>query len=151
LLKDFSPAVRREVLEPYIGFSAWDVLTFSITSWRDLDEFNEIRVDRVSPDDAVSLRPGGTDACLKGQLFNHFGAFFSRSYRENDYLWGRLHAAERLIDIVIDAAKLEGAGAEINITKIKSDAFLAILKTEAQNLPRCATLIAELRGAASVL
>ena len=29
-----------------------------------------------------------------------FGAFFSRAYRENDYLWGRLHGAERLIDII---------------------------------------------------
>ena len=27
----------------------------------------------------------------------HFGAFFSREGRENDYLWGRLDTAERLI------------------------------------------------------
>ena len=27
----------------------------------------------------------------------HFGAFFSRPGRENDYLWGRLDTAERLI------------------------------------------------------
>ncbi len=151
LLKDFPAAVKREVLEPYIGFSAWDVLTFSITNWRDLDEFNEIRVDRVSPEDATSLRPGGTEACLKGQLFNHFGAFFSRAYRENDYLWGRLHAAERLIDIVVNAASLEGAAENVDVRKIKSDSFLAILETEAQKLPACATLISELRRAATVL
>lgn len=151
LLKDLPYAVRREVLEPYIGFAAWDVLTFSVTNWRDLDEFNEIRVDRVSPDDAQSLRPGGTDACLKGQHFNHFGAFFSRAYRENDYLWGRLHAAERLIDIVTDAAALEGAAPSVNVTTIKARAFLAILKTESSELASCQTLITELRGAAAVL
>lgn len=151
LTKDLPPVVRQEVLEAYIGFAAWDVLTFSVTNWRDLDEFNEIRVDRVSPEDAQSLRPGGTAACLKGQHFNHFGAFFSRAYRENDYLWGRLHAAERLIDIVVDAAKLEGAADSIDVKKIKGRAFLAILKTEGSQLSHCSTLVAELRGAASVL
>lgn len=151
LVADLPPAVRQEVLEPYIGFAAWDVLTFSVTKWRDLDEFNEIRVDRVSPDDAQSLRPGGTEACLKGQQFNHFGAFFSRAYRENDYLWGRLHAAERLIDIVLNAATLEGATKNVDVSEIKSRAFVAILKTEATQLTRCRTLIAELQGAASVL
>lgn len=151
LTKDMPPVVRVEVLQAYIGFAAWDVLTFSVTNWRDLDEFNEIRVDRVSPDDAQSLRPGGTAACLKGQHFNHFGAFFSRAYRENDYLWGRLHAAERLIDIVVDAARLEGAGKNLDVQKIKARAFLAILETEGGQLPLCSTLVAELRGAASVL
>lgn len=151
LVKDLPYAVRREVLEPYIGFAAWDVLTFSVTNWRDLDEFNEIRVDRVSPDDAQALRPGGTDACLKGQHFNHFGAFFSRAYRENDYLWGRLHAAERLIDIVTDAATLEGAAQNVDVVQIKARAFLAILQTETTELATCQTLIAELRGAAAVL
>jgi patatin-related protein len=151
LTKDLPAVVREEILEAYIGFAAWDVLTFSVTNWRDLDEFNEIRVDRVSPDDAQTLRPGGTEACLKGQQFNHFGAFFSRAYRENDYLWGRLHAAERLIDIVIDAAKLEGAGKTIDARKIKAKAFLVILKTESSQLPQCATLVAELQGAAAVL
>jgi hypothetical protein len=151
LTTDLPRPVRKEVLEAYIGFAAWDVLTFSVTNWRDLDEFDEIRVDRVSPDDAQTLRPGGTEACLKGQKFNHFGAFFSRSYRENDYLWGRLHAAERLIDIVINAAQLEGLEPSIDVKKIKARAFLAILETEKTHLPQCSTLIAELHGAASVL
>ena len=42
-----------------------------------------------------------TQATLKGLQFNSFGAFFSRAYRENDYLWGRLHGADRLIDITL--------------------------------------------------
>ena len=142
---------RREILESYIGFAAWDVLTFSVTNWRDLDEFNEIRVDRVSPDDATTLRPGGAEACLKGIQFNHFGAFFSRAYRENDYLWGRLHAAERLIDIVVDAARLEGLAQNVSGKDFKRRAFLAILESEERHLPTCKTLIAELRGAASVV
>jgi len=33
---------RREVLVNYIGFPFWDVLTFSVTSWRDLGEFDVV-------------------------------------------------------------------------------------------------------------
>jgi hypothetical protein len=139
------PAARRELLEHYIGFAVWDVLTFSITNWRDLDEFDEIRVDRLSPDDAQSLRKGGATATLKGTQFYHFGAFFSLAYRQNDYLWGRLHAAERLIDIVLDAAGLEGAGANIDVLALKKQAFRAILDTESRHLSHCGDLILQLR------
>ena len=77
-----------------------------------LDEFDPIKVDRISPDDAVAIREGGTTATLKGIQFNSFGAFFSRAYRENDYLWGRLHGADRLIDIVVSTLP-EGVGPAI--------------------------------------
>jgi len=139
------PAARRELLEHYIGFAVWDVLTFSITNWRDLDEFDEIRVDRLSPDDAQSLRKGGATATLKGTQFYHFGAFFSMAYRQNDYLWGRLHAAERLIDIVLDAAAIEGAAEGIDALALKKQAFRAILDSEARNLTHCGDLIIQLR------
>ncbi len=137
--------VRRELLEHYIGFAVWDVLTFSTTNWRDLNEFDEIRVDRMSPDDSQSLRKGGADATLKGVQFYHFGAFFSLAYRQNDYLWGRLHAAERLMDIVIDAAHIEGAALEVDVLVLKKLAFKQILDEEARHLDQSGTLIAELR------
>jgi hypothetical protein len=75
----------------------------------------------------------------------HFAAFFSRRHRENDYLWGRLHGAERLIDIVVDSAALEGAAANIDIRAIKKRAFTAILDAEALHLGRSSNLLAELR------
>ena len=137
--------VRRELLEHYIGFAVWDVLTFSTTNWRDLNEFDEIRVDRLSPDDSQTLRQGGAEATLKGVQFYHFGAFFSLAYRQNDYLWGRLHAAERLMDIVLDAARIEGAAANVDILALKKMAFSQILNEEAKHLDQCADLIAELR------
>jgi hypothetical protein len=138
-------SVRRDLLEHYIGFAVWDVLTFSTTNWRDLNEFDEIRVDRLSPDDAQTLRKGGASATLKGVQFYHFGAFFSLAYRQNDYLWGRLHAAERLIDIVLDAARIEGAAEGIDAKAIKKMAFGLILDEESGHLHTCTELIAELR------
>jgi hypothetical protein len=56
----------------------------------------------------------------------------SRFRREHDYLRGRLDAAERLIDIVSDAAALEGALVKTDIRMLKRDAFRAILDTEEQ-------------------
>ena len=94
----------RPVHVAYIGFAFIDLLMFTMTHWEDVGELDEIRVDRISPEDADSIRGGGAEACLKGIRFGSFGAFFSRASRENDYLWGRLHAADRLIDIVCDAA-----------------------------------------------
>jgi len=144
-------AARRELIEHYIGFAVWDVLTFSITNWRDLDEFDEIRVDRLSPEDAQTLRKGGADATLKGVQFHHFGAFFSLAYRQNDYLWGRLHAADRLIDIVLDAARIEGAAEDIDVIGIKAKAFNAILDTEFVHLVESRDLIEQLRREVAVL
>ena len=143
---NWSPGARQELLIAYIGFSFWDVLTFSVTQWRDLGEFDTIQVDRISPDDATAIRTGTAASTLKGVELHHFGAFFSRAHRENDYLWGRLHAVERLIDIVTDSAHAEAttiSAAEIDT--LKRRAFLAILDAEKPHLERSADLIAALR------
>lgn len=144
--RNWEPMVRREVLVNYLGFPFWDVLTFSVTNWRDASEFNEIRIDRISPEDAHMLQPPSATAPLKGIALGHFGAFFSRAYRENDYLWGRLHAVDRLIDIVCDAAGLDALVEGVDALAFKRRAFEIVLDAEASHLPHSAALIAELRG-----
>src|SRR4029077_4711581 len=101
------PEARREVLVNYLGFPFWDVLTFPMISAHEMGELNEILVDRISPQDARALKGFEGISSLKGIGFAHFAAFLSRAYRENDYLLGRLHAVDRLIDIVCDAAGSE--------------------------------------------
>src|SRR5262249_16688476 len=86
---------RREVLINYLGFPFWDVLTFPLTSTREVGELHEILIDRISPQDAGSLDGFNSAQNLKGIGFGHFAAFLSRAYRENDYLLGRLHAIDR--------------------------------------------------------
>src|SRR5262249_34721242 len=100
----------------------------------DLGEHDEIRVDRVSPADAVSLRSGATSSTLKGAELRHFAGFFSRSLRESDYLWGRLDGAERLIDIICDAASADISLNQQEIKNIKVAAFRAIIKTEQEHI-----------------
>ena len=139
------PNARREVLVNYIGFPFWDVLTFSVTSGRDLGELDEIRIDRISPEDAGTLRRGPAAGMLMGTAFMHFGAFFSRAFRENDYLWGRLDAVDRLIDIVCDSAGPE-AVAELDTLALKRRAFEIVLRAEEKHLPHVRDLIRDLRA-----
>ncbi len=136
-------AERRRVLLSYLGFPFYDMATLPMLQGEGLDEFDPVKVDRIAPDDATSIRSGGASATLKGIEFNSFGAFFSRAYRENDYLWGRLHGAERLIDIMVSSV---GSPIEPHIVaKSKYDAFLAILDEEEPRLTKIGPLFKELR------
>jgi patatin-related protein len=138
-------AVRREVLVNYLGFPFWDVLTFSVATARNAGEFNEILIDRISPQDAHALEGFSGPQSLKGLAFGHFAAFLSRAYRENDYLLGRLHAIDRLIDIVCDAAEPEARQGGRGVLALKRKAFLSVLEAETKHLPNSAELLAALR------
>ena len=139
------PDARREILVNYLGFPFWDVLTFPIMTWREVGEFNEILIDRISPQDANSLGEFSGSSSLKGIGFAHFAAFFSRAYRENDYLLGRIHALDRLIDIVCNSARLDMNGERNSIVALKKRGFMQILDAEEKHLPNSAVLIAALR------
>ncbi|WP_086618615.1 patatin-like protein [Erythrobacter tepidarius] len=120
--------LKRRMLLSYLGFPFYDVATLPLTRREGLDEYNPVRIDRISPEDARSIREGGTAATLRGIEFYNFGAFFSRDYRENDYLWGRLHGAERMIDLV--ASTVGGSISQARIRAAKREAFFAILEEE---------------------
>ncbi|WP_375393025.1 patatin-like protein [uncultured Sphingomonas sp.] len=135
--------LRRPLLLAYLGFPWFDVATLPLLQGEGLDEFDAIKVDRIAPEDAGSIRAGGAEATLKGIRFNSFGAFFSRAYRENDYLWGRLHGAERLIDIVVSTSPRRLRPGRV--AAIKRQAFLAILDEEEPRLGAVQALIASLR------
>ena len=124
---ELTPPVRKALLRAYLGFPFYDIVMLPLLQGDGLDEFDEIKVDRISPDDATAIRSGGYLATLKGTQFNSFGAFFSRAYRENDYLWGRLHAADRLIDIVVSTLPDSSL---IDTGPVKQRAFGAILAAE---------------------
>ncbi|MDE1466728.1 patatin-like protein [Aurantiacibacter sp. D1-12] len=120
--------LRRRVLFAYLGFPFYDVATLPLLRNEGLTEFDPVKVDRISPDDATSIRDGGAEATLRGTEFFNFGAFFSRFYRENDYLWGRFHGAERMIDLV--CSTVPGGFDNNECLAFKRDAFLAICDEE---------------------
>lgn len=137
--------VKRPLLLAYLGFPFLDAATLPLLQGEGLDEFDPIKVDRIAPEDAGSIRQGGAEATLKGIQFNAFGAFFSRAYRENDYLWGRLHGAERMIDIVVSALPPRARMKPGRVAAIKRQAFHAILDEEERRLGAVPGLIAALR------
>ena len=147
---EWQPDARHEVLVKYLGFPFWDVLTFPMTNTSEIGELQEILVDRISPQDACTLKGFDGIGSLKGIGFSHFAAFLSRAYRENDYLLGRLHAVDRLIDIVCDAAGGE-CMRTIDVLSIKRKAFTHVLVAEEKHLGQSKELIAALRRCISEL
>ena len=56
----------------------------------------------------------------------------------------RVHAAERLIDILIDTARDDGVADGLDVRMFKKRAFLAVLESEAESLSNSSDLIAAL-------
>jgi patatin-related protein len=145
---EWHPDARREVLVNYLGFPFWDVLTFAVTTGRDAGELHEILVDRISPQEVRTLKGFGGVKSLKGIGFDNFAGFFSQRYRENDYLLGRLHALDRLMDMICDTAgavQCEG----IDVLGLKRRAFERLLNAEEPHLIHSKELIARLRRCVS--
>lgn len=145
-LAEMPQTLRRKVLLTYLGFPFYDTVTLPLLRGEGLTEFDPVKVDRISPDDALSIRTGGAHATLRGVEFYNFGAFFSRVYRENDYLWGRLHGAERMIDLVASALPDGTSLAPEDLAAFKREAFLAILDEEEERLQVDPGLVPGIRG-----
>ncbi len=137
---------KRAMLLGYLGYTLYDIATLPLLQGEGLDEFDPIKVDRISPDDAQTIRKGGAAATLKGIEFNNFGAFFSRAYRENDYLWGRLHGVDRLVDILVSALPGGAVMPPDSVLAFKKKAFAAILDSEEARLKKVRPLITALRS-----
>jgi patatin-related protein len=92
----------RELLVRYVGFAFWDLILYPIQSVADAGEGDRVEVRRMSPINCALLAPLPGTPKLYGTGLLHFKAFFERRYRENDYLWGRLDGAERLVDLLFE-------------------------------------------------
>jgi patatin-related protein len=121
--------MRRDIITAYLGFAFFDVAILPLIADGGMDELDEIKVDRISPDDCMALSSAG-GRHLKGALFNSFGAFFSRAYREHDYLWGRLHGAERMIDLVVSSLPERARPTAPTLAGIRREVFRAIVTAE---------------------
>lgn len=142
-LSEMPRELRRRMMYAYLGFPFYDVATLPILGTQGMNEFEPVKVDRISPADAKAIREGGASATLRGSEFYQFGAFFSRAYRENDYLWGRLHGCERMVDMVLSTSDVPVSRAQRRA--ILHDAFLAIIEEERNALRCSARLIDDLR------
>ena len=67
-------------------------------------------------------------------------------YRENDYLWGRLHTADRLVDVIMQAAFAQDSDHGIDVDSIKQQLFSIILDAEVDYLQRSDELLNTIRA-----
>ncbi len=63
---------------------------------------------QVSADTRSLLAPDWQTAQRKltGMQFHHFGAFYKRSWRANDWMWGRLDGAGWLVHVLMDPRRM---------------------------------------------
>ena len=135
-------ALRDSVLADYAGFALYDVLlTSGGTNMHDADPLTRLRIERISPEDSDGLRKHFQG--LRSSDLMSFAGFFNRSFREHDYLWGRLNGADRSVDLLSKAAGdlLDDAG----ITALRRKLFNTILLAEQPKLTGAAALIRRLR------
>ncbi|WP_417451892.1 patatin-like protein [Kordiimonas sp.] len=137
--------LRTTLFRAYVGYAFYDVLTLPMSANADLLEMDEIRVARISPIDCSALHSDPMDDVLLGTQLYNFGAFFSRSARENDYIWGRLHAAKRLTDFVLDAAGPDALPESFDLENFRRRLYLAVLETEAQHVERQGDMVERLK------
>ena len=136
---DWTPARRRDLIVRYIGFPMWDVLLYPVQELSQIGEGDAIEVVRVSPHEATLL-PVPEGGKVEGKREHHFYAFFSREARENDYLWGRLDAAEQLVRLLLDSSNEDEP-----IHTWCKQLFGAILDEEEQALTTIKPKVAQLR------
>lgn len=135
--------IWRELLRAYVGFAFYDLTIFPVLQRNDFSEVSEILVDRISPRDCDAF--GGEEVDLKGASLNSFGAFFNRAWREHDYLWGRLNAAERFAKIVVSVAGARDAENDTVLAALLDDLYAAILAEEEKVLKADENLFAQTR------
>jgi patatin-related protein len=75
---------------------------------------------------------------LAGLQLAHFGAFYKRSWRANDWMWGRLDAAQRMASVLLDPSRLRQLAftPEALLEEIKTIAFHGLSAEDRRTLER---------------
>lgn len=100
-----APCVLEALLQRIMRF---EVIEFAFNDHEDMACDSTIELVQVSGNGQSPLcrtEVAATDKLLGLQLA-HFGAFYKRSWRANDWVFGRLDGAERLARILLDAERL---------------------------------------------
>jgi patatin-related protein len=140
LTEGWSDERRWDLLVRYLGFPFWDVLLYPIQALSDVGERDHVQIVRLSPRDSHRIPVEDPDRKkLIGAQKGHFGAFLSRRGREQDYLWGRLDGAERLIRMLLAGAD------DAAVKRWWDEAFAAILEEDEQAVPKASGLVSRVR------
>ena len=130
-------ALRLDLLRRYVGFPIWDAITYPIAVEHEVGERDgEIGIYRVSPRETSLVSPPDPKVPkLAGMSVHHFGAFFDRSSREKDYLWGRIDGCCQLITLMLDVLRDRGSTDAIQPSALMRRACVAVLTEEWPHVP----------------
>lgn len=71
-----------------------------------IDQEVELVLMSGDAENAFGLKPRAEDK-LAGLQVGHFGAFYKSSWRANDWTWGRLDGADRLVRTLLDPRRIQ--------------------------------------------
>ena len=118
-------------------FEYYDQIVFPIFYEASVGEAELCEVFRISPRDATSIldenaptKKGEKRRKLAGTSLFNFGAFLNRAWRQNDLMWGRLDASERIIRCVLPSGSPEASTLiqEANLAIVGSEERLTQLR-----------------------
>jgi len=145
-----SDKIRRDLLNRYLGFPIWDALLYPVQAYANLNERDAVRIARLSPREAELLKPTSGTSKVQGAQFHHAYAFFSRPARENDYLWGRLDAAEAMVRLLLTTTDANGTvkfgNKHAAYQSSCKEVFQAVLDEDEPHLPNITATVDALRG-----
>ena len=131
-------------------FEYYDQIVFPIFYEASVGEAELCEVFRISPRDATSIvdenAPEEKRRKLAGTALFHFGAFLNRAWRQNDLMWGRLDAAERIIRCILppDSPEANALIREANLAIVGSEEAVTRLR-ETYGLDRKLPVLARIR------
>ena len=138
--------LRADLLRRYVGFPIWDAITYPLTVEHGVGERDgQIALYRVSPRETQIVQPPDRKKPkLAGMATHHFGAFFARPGREQDYLWGRIDGCCQLVALLIDRLGEDGRASGIDGPAFMRDACVAALEEEWSYVPNARDLATHL-------
>ena len=101
---------------------AIEVVRRSLASETEIDSAEELSFVQLTPAVTSPIftkgplhlhSPASAEEKLTGVGLGHFAGFYRRSWRANDFMWGRLDAAARIVDLLLDSPSTDfGVGAD---------------------------------------
>lgn len=117
----------------YLQFNAIDAYIFPMEWISRIHEKDVIEVCRISPVDAqTGFSAKDPRAKTAGDSLAHFSAFFKRTWRSNDIMWGRLDGACQLIESLLTTQAIADA---MNQEETRERARAALLPADGSPSP----------------
>lgn len=111
---------------------------------RDIDSSQHIEFVQLTPFTKIPIlqAPGSDQPCpsspqdkLAGLELGHFAAFYRRAWRANDFMWGRLDAAARIVEVLVDSERAREVDSAQPAGEVEPPADTVCMKLTACLLP----------------